>query len=157
MGDEIDELPLSMIQRKIDDSIRNNTLPFKYQNLMDQIDTYKLSETPLDIKIHKIDDFMVDVYRTLRDMESVIRDTDIVDMDEDDMMSNLMKDGIKLFRRHCAKLRRIIGQIMLNYEFTETEIRGIQWNYLKDMLNESIQNEDFELSALIRDRINNFF
>ena len=138
--------------------------PFKYQNLLDQIETYKLTETPFDTVLHKIDDFMIDVYRTYCKMEILIHDSERLLEDEDGMMEmgiteslmNLYHQGANSVSKNFTKLKVIFNQIMLHYEFTETEIRGIQWNYLKDMLKESINNEDFEESASIRDRINNF-
>lgn len=142
----------------------NDIPPFKYQNLLDQIETYKLTETPFDIVIHKIDNFMVDVYRTYCKMEILIHDSEGLLEDEEGMMEmgiseslmRLYQSGTNSVSKNFTKLRVIFNQIMLHYEFTETEIRGIQLNYLKDMLKESIKNEDFEECASIRDRINNF-
>ena len=45
---------------------------------------------------------------------------------------------------------------MLDCEFSYCEISGIQKNYLNDMLNEAIENEDYEIAAKVRDRIKNF-
>jgi len=143
---------------------------FKYQNLKDQIETYRLSGTPFDIKIYPIDEFLVDAYKTSCFMEKLLGldiDTDISPEDEAGI-NEYMKDmglpptketfseSAKKLKEDYIKFKRIFGNIMLHYEFTETEIRGIQRNYLNDMLKESIENEDYEESALVRDRINTF-
>ena len=60
--------------------------PFKYQGLLDQIETYKLSETPFDTIHHKIDDFMIDVYRTYCKMETLIHDSEGLLEDEEGMI-----------------------------------------------------------------------
>lgn len=138
--------------------------PFEFQNLKDQIDTYKLTNTPFDTNYHKIDDFLVEVYRTMCDMSELVHSIDetIDEMSDDfgdDEMSeyfSFMKKGSKRIYQHYTKMKVVFNHIMLYHEFTEVEIRGIQYNYLKDMLKESIENEDFEDSALIRDKISSF-
>jgi hypothetical protein len=134
---------------------------FKYQNLMDQIETYKLSGTPLDTKIRPIDEFMVDVYRTYCDLEKMINagNEGLQEYEEEEEMGDMLsffKTGTKKVMKHFTRLKMIFNDIMLHFEFTETEIRGIQLNYLNDMLKESIETEDFEMSALVRDRLETF-
>lgn len=135
--------------------------PFRFQNLKDQIDTYKLTNTPFDTIYHKIDEFLVEVYRTMCDMSDLVHSIDEMSDDDygDGEMSeylSFMKKGSKRIYQHYTKMKVIFNHIMLYHEFTEVEIRGIQYNYLKDMLRESIENEDFEDSALIRDKIKSF-
>lgn len=146
---------------KIFKKLKENFTPFKYQNLKDQIEAYKISNTPLDTTIHPIDEFMVDVYRAYCDMEKTIHDIDyFCQEDEDDEYMGLsdmiqyVQKGTKSIIKDFSKLRVIFNDIMLNYEFTENEIRGIQINYLQyEMLKETIYVEDYEKSAIIRDRI----
>ena len=64
---------------------QNQIQKFKYSNLKDQIETYKLTNTPFDITIHKIDDFMVDVYKSLINLNEFIRShDDFFDNDENE-------------------------------------------------------------------------
>jgi hypothetical protein len=153
--DEFDKLEINSIIEKM------TAISFKYQNLKDQIETYEISKTPLDLSIHPIDDFMIDVYRAYCDMEKLIHDAELYcQADEDDEeigisdMIQYVQKGTKSIIKDYTKLRVIFNDIMLNAEFTENEIRGIQKNYLQyEMLNESVYVEDYEKSAIIRDKI----
>ena len=136
-------------------SISGKLGEFKYQNLLDQAESYKLSGTPLDTKIHSIDEFMVDLYRTFNHYEIQIRMIDNTESKEELKMMGLERDALKLMK-DFSRLKVIFNEIMLHYEFIETEIRGIQINYLRDMLKESVEIEDYESAASIRDRLNNF-
>lgn len=138
--------------------------PFKFQNLKDQIDTYKLTNTQFDTTYHKIDEFLVEVYRTMCDMSDLVHSIDELpydEYDEDGEMADylsFMKKGSKKIYQHYTKMKVIFNHIMLHHDFIEVEIRGIQYNYLKeDMLKEAIDCEDFEECAQIRDKINNFW
>jgi hypothetical protein len=146
---------------KIFDKLKENFPSFKYQNLKDQIEAYEISKTPLDITIHPIDEFMIDVYRSYCEMEKTIHDIESYcqeDEEDEEMglseMIQYVQKGTKSIIKDFTKLRVIFSEIMLNYEFTENEIRGIQKNYLQyEMLNETLYVEDYEKSAIIRDRI----
>jgi len=136
---------------------------FKYINLKDQIETYKLNNTPVDIRIHPIDEFMVDCYKSLCRYENLVKDIneEIGDnfffVSEDDGVINdnqILEIKEKLTIEH-KKFKSLFEDIMLNCEFTYPEISGIQRNYLNDMLKESVLDENYEQSALIRDRIIN--
>ncbi len=193
MGDNTDLSEYIKLTKEKLENITEEKFPlFKYQNLMDQTDTYMLSKTPMDITIHKIDDFMVDVYRTYINIESIIHKSKGVYEDEhedeqedeqaddeknEDFIKYLIhkskgvyedeqeddgenEDFIKYFQKGVksiikifTKLKIIFDDIMLNYEFTETEIRGIQKNYLNDMIKENIEVENYETAGLIRDKI----
>jgi len=151
-----EEISEEIVWEKIKEySIGGKLGSFKYQNLMDQAESYKLTGTPLDTKIHPIDEFMVDVYRTFNHYESEIRMIDNSESMEELKMMGLERDALNLMK-DFSRLKVVFNEIMLHFEFTETEIRGIQINYLRDMLKESVEIEDYETSALIRDRINNF-
>lgn len=150
------EFPEEVIREKFKEYTSDEKYPkFKYQNLKDQIESYKLSGTPMDTKIHSIDEFMVDVYRTYNHVENEIRMVDNKESMEELKMMGLEKDAIKLMK-DFSRLKVIFNEIMLHFEFTETEIRGIQINYLRDMLKESVEIEDYETASSIRDRINNY-
>ena len=83
--------------------------------------------------------------------------------DIDTKFLNLVSVGsknvmFKLFiSGRCYRVLRINeDSIILNCEFSYCEISGIQKNYLNDMLNESVENENYEIAAKVRDRIKNF-
>lgn len=149
-----------MLDKEFNDLIKEKEkdLPvFKFYNLMEQIETYKLSGTPLDINVHPIDDFMVEVYKTSLEMERLILfDSNEAQAFEDNKeLREVFEEAPKKMSKNLILLKEFFDDVMLNFAFTETEIRAIQMNYLKDMLNSSVQEEKFEESAKIRDRIKN--
>lgn len=125
---------------------------FKYQNLKDQIETYNLKNTPFDTTYHNIDGFMLDAYKAYYDFEQLL------DESGDGILEGMdfLKKGREEISNKLIKLKTILNQIILNFDFTETEIRGIQYNYLHDLMVESIKNEEYEISATIRDKLKNF-
>jgi hypothetical protein len=134
---------------------------FKFNNLKQQVESYQLTGTPIDITIHQVDDFMVDVYKSMYKMEILIKDLDeeIGDTYFFDGVNDGVNDGEDFasmkqkLKKEFNKTKRVFEDMMLNCEFSYCEISGIQRNYLNDMLKESIDNEDFEKSAKIRDKI----
>jgi hypothetical protein len=134
---------------------------FKFNNLKQQVESYQLTGTPIDITIHQVDDFMVDVYKSMYSMEILIKDLDeeIGDTYFFDGVNDGVNDGEDFasmkqkLKKEFNKTKRVFEDMMLNCEFSYCEISGIQRNYLNDMLKESIDNEDFEKSAKIRDKI----
>ena len=134
---------------------------FKFNNLKQQVESYQLTGTPIDITIHQVDDFMVDVYKSMYKMENLIKDLDeeIGDTYFFDGVNDGVNDGENFssmkqkLKKEFNKTKKVFEDMMLNCEFSYCEISGIQRNYLNDMLKESIENEDFEKSAKIRDKI----
>lgn len=139
-------LSLESSENDIIDKLKKDIPPFKYQNLKDQIETYQLSNTNFDITIHKIDDFMVEVYRTMCNFETIV-DYGFKEINEiDEFCNTIQKDYLKI--------KKFFKNIMLNYDFEETEIRSIQKNYLQyEMLKETVNDENYETSAIIRDKV----
>jgi len=140
---------------------------FDHMQLMEQAETYKLSSTPLDIKIHKVDDFMVDVYRVyerLSQMEEKIETAyDHIFPMIGEVMSKILPGSEHFsFPSKEALLKEIdrfgdvFSDMMENYQYEDTEIRGIQRNFLKDKLKDCTEKEEYERAAQIRDRLKTF-
>lgn len=147
----------SFLREKLEPAIEN----FKYYQLLEDAEKLITSDTPYDILKHPIDEFMVDVYRTLLKMDQMIKDLEERVGDAfffenkmgDEKKTNEIKHSLK---SEYKKLKKLFNDIMLDCEFSYCEISGIQKNYLNDMLNEAIENEDYEIAAKVRDRIKNF-
>jgi hypothetical protein len=121
---------------------------FNYQNLLEQAETYKLKDTPLDITIHNIDNLMIDGYQIYHKLKETQQKVDII-LDQiqipfitKDMMINETK-----------KYERIFEDLMENYKFEEPEIRGIQKGFLNEKMSEYVAVEDYENAAKVRDMI----
>jgi hypothetical protein len=134
-------------------------VPFKYQHLLDQATTYELSGTSWDLNIkgQDIDDFLVDVYIVMQRMIYILETLDNSYIDEDEeSFPGLIDESERLTRKELIDLKKIWDDIMINYEFTGVQIRGIQKNYLNDLLKEFSDNEEFEKCIIIRDRLKNW-
>jgi len=120
--------------------------PFRYEQLFMQAETYKYNNTPIDIKIHKIDDLMVDaskLYVKLKSTEDqvfeILESMPTVDIDE--MTSEM------------HKYEKIFEDLMENYKFEHPEIRGIQKGVLVEKMAEYVSDEEYEKAAKVRDMI----
>jgi len=142
--------------------VENFSKPFKYQNLLDQAYTNKLADLPIDTKINHVDDFMVDVYRIYNkiiDTESKIDITDVYKQMtaspglDKEMMKQIKPD---LLKGALDDFKKIFLDIIYNYEFEGTEIRGIQKNFIQEKLNYLIENEEYEEAAIFRDKLKTF-
>lgn len=121
---------------------------FKYQNLLDQAETYKLKETKLDTQIHQIDELMIDafhIYSKLKEtedrMQEIIKVIEIPFINADMMMNE------------SNKYKRIFEDLLENYKYEDPEIRGIQKGYLAEKMKEYVHVEDYENAARVRDII----
>jgi hypothetical protein len=132
--------------------VNANVPVFKHQNLKDQIDTYKLKNTPFDTTYHNIDDFMLDAYKTYYEFE------DLLDESGDGLLKGMdfLKKGREEIFHNSIKLKTILNHIILNFDFVETEIRGIQYSFLHNLMTESIKNEEYETAAIVRDKLKKF-
>ena len=144
---------------------------FKYQNLLDQAITNQLKNIPLDVTIHKIDDFMVDVYIMY---DKIISIEDNLSEAYDAFNSLVSGGGLfgglfgdllggggadkitkEMLIENVNRYKKVFSDMMIYYEYEKTEIRGIQKNFLKAKLQELVDNEDYELAADVRDKIKN--
>lgn len=124
-----------------------NQKSFNYENLLDQAETYKLKDTPLDISIHYIDDLMIDalkLYFTLKETKETVNEfvSKYNLFDKDQMISEI------------EKYERICEDLLENYKYEDPEIRGIQKGFLSERIKKYIEVEDYENAAKIRDTIN---
>jgi len=122
-----------------------------YENLLSQVDTYKMNGTPFKPKYHKIDDFMVDAYR-IYDRYSSIEDKigEVLEMTGLGKFFGFNEDKIK---EELLKISTTVEELLMNCEFEGVQIRGIQKNFLKDKLNVAIENEEYELCAKLKSKI----
>jgi len=135
----------------MDYKTRGKTCP--YENLLEQVDTYKMNGTLFNPKIHKIDDFMVDAYR-IYDKFSEVEDKigEVLDM------SNLGKFfGLdeKKIRKELQIISKTFEDLMINCDFEGVEIRGIQKNFLKDIMKNAVEEENYEFCGILKTKINN--
>ena len=121
-----------------------------YTNLLSQVESYRLKNTPFDLSIHNIDDFMVDAYKLYIKYISI-----------EDKISSFSDISEKMFGVNETSLRkefkRITGtfeDIIQHCDFEGVQIKGIQKNFLNDLLNKAIEVEDYEKAAELRDKMN---
>ena len=119
---------------------------FNYQNLLDQAETYKLKNTPLDTKIHRIDDLMIDAFQIYNQLKSTEAKVDKV-LDE---INNPFFDR-KAMKEETQKYERTFEDLIENYKYDDPEVRGIQMGILNEKMKEYIAVEDYENAARVRD------
>ena len=123
---------------------------FKFESLFQQVETYKYTNTPLDINIHPIDHLMLEAYylynklKTTEDRVSKVLDL-LTFVDKEEVLSE------------TNKYFKIFEDIIENYMFDEPEIRGIQKGILTEKMNECVMNEEYENAAKYRDFIKKCF
>jgi len=124
-----------------------------YENLFDQVNTYKMNGTRFNPKIHKIDDFMVDAYK-IYDKFSLIEDKigQVLDMTGLGKFFGFSEEKLK---KELQTISTTFEELMINCDFEGVQIRGIQKNFLKDILKTAAENENYEFCAILRDKINN--
>ena len=127
---------------------------FNYQNLLDQSETYKYSNTPLDTKIHSIDELMIDAFRvydklrkTKEKFNAVLEKINMPILSSEIFNS---KDNIT---SEISKYEEIFEDLMENYRYEDPETRGIQKGVLGEKMNEYVADEEYEKAAKVRDVI----
>lgn len=121
---------------------------FNYEPLVEQAETYKLNNTPLDTNIHHIDDLMIDafqIYRKLKETEKKVQEV-MEHIQIPFISKEMMLDETK-------KYERIFEDLMENYKYEDPEIRGIQKGFLTERMKEYVEVEDYENAARVRDLI----
>jgi len=122
--------------------------PFKYQHLVEQAETYAFNRTPLDTKIHYIDDFLIDAYKVYQKLKFTEKQLDGVLYHIN--LPFINKDAMML---QTKKFMTIFDDIMENCLFEDAEICGIQKGILTEKMNECVGEEDYEKAAVLRDII----
>ena len=152
---DIDGMHYLVIAVYTDYKIRGLENP--YTQLMDQVESYKMNNTPFDPTIHKIDDFMVDAYK-IYDRYTAI-EGELGDKLKEILASsellNIFDFDEEKIKEEFEKVTSTFEDIINNCNFDRPEIRGIQKNILLENMNVAVAVEDYELAAILRDKINN--
>lgn len=122
---------------------------FKHEGLVQQAETYRLTGTPLDTRIHPIDSLMVDsfpIYLKLKESQEIVKEY----LETNEMPSFLDKN---IMLNETKKFFDTFEDLLENYKYDEPEIRGIQMVHLQKRMKEYAIVEDYENAAIIRDRI----
>jgi hypothetical protein len=122
--------------------------PFDFELLMDQAVTYKYNNTPLDTKIHPIDDVMIVAYHIYTKIKSTRNE--VVDVLDQLRVSTLNKHN--MFKQ-ADQFENIFEDLIENYKYDDPEIRGIQKGFLAEKMKEYAKSEDYERAAKVRDMI----
>ena len=120
---------------------------FNYQDLLDQAETYKFKNTPLDTEIHHIDNLMIDAFQIYFKLKSTQEQVDeVIETIEVPFNKKLITDESK-------KYQNIFEDLIVNYRYEDPETRGIQKGFLTEKMNEYVAVEDYENAAKVRDII----
>lgn len=135
---------------KINKIISNIHFNFKYQKLMEDCLLNDGNENVV-IDINKIEDFMVDVYYVYDKIKNKSEAEDkFLSMIKLENMGDLGKSA----QTEMEKLIKIFETCILESQFCTLNMIGIQKNMLTEMLNEFLNNEEYEKCAIIRDKLN---
>ena len=128
---------------------------FNYQQLLDQSETYKYSNTPLDTTIHSIDELMIDAFR-IYDKLRKTKDkfNDILNKIDIPMLNDKLITSKDMLTGEISKYESIFEDLMENYRYDDPETRGIQKGILTEKMHEYVINEEYEKAAKVRDIIN---
>ena len=128
---------------------------FNYQQLLDQSETYKYSNTPLDTTIHSIDELMIDAFR-IYDKLRKTKDkfNDILNKIDIPILNDKLITSKDMLTGEISKYESIFEDLMENYRYDDPETRGIQKGILTEKMHEYVINEEYEKAAKVRDIIN---
>lgn len=121
---------------------------FKYEPLLEQAETYKLNNTPLDTTIHHIDELMIDAFQIYTKLQSTKER--VKEVIENIQFPFITKDMIL---NEANKYEKIFEDLMENYKYEDPEIRGIQKGFLTERMKKYVEVEDYENAARVRDLI----
>lgn len=121
---------------------------FNHEHLLEQVETYKFTNTSLDTTIHSIDELMIDafkVYQKLNETEKEVFE----------MMGiiNIPFISTDLMKNEINRYKNIFEYLMENYKYEDPETRGIQKGILSEKMKKYIEVEDYENAAKMRDLI----
>lgn len=131
---------------RTDNIINGDT--FKYTNLLDQLETYRLNNTPLNTNIHKIDYLMIDSFKMYEKLQFVMSKID------NSIFNDSIFKGLNIdIPNTINEFKNIFESILETCKFELPEIRGIQKTFLIKKMNDFVNDENYENAALIRDLI----
>jgi hypothetical protein len=121
---------------------------FKHKNLIDQAESYKIKNIPLDTSIHNIDELVIDSYQVYVKIKASEKSVnEILDTVQ---LPFITKDMVI---EQTQKYESIFEDLMENYRYEDTEIRGIQKGFLQEKMNKYVEVEEYENAARMRDII----
>jgi len=125
---------------------------FNYDNLLSQAETYKYSNTPLDTKIHSIDEMLIDAFSVYDKLKKTkIKFDEILEkIPELRIQINTSKE---ILSEEIGKYEEIFEDLMENYRYEDPETRGIQKGVLSEKMKDFVAVEDYERAAKVRDII----
>jgi hypothetical protein len=127
---------------------------FNYQNLLEQSETYKYSNTPLDTKIHSIDELMIDAFRVYDKLRKTKdKFNDVLEKIDIPMLNDKILVSKETLTTEISKYEEIFEDLMENYRYEYPETRGIQKGILSEKMNEYVADEEYEKAAKVRDII----
>lgn len=121
---------------------------FEYQNLLEQAETYKLKNTPLNTDIHHIDELMIDAFKIYHRIKTTAEKVNQV---LDNIQVPFISKDVMLVE--TKRYEQIFEDLMENYRYEDPETRGIQKGILTEKMSEYIAVEDYENAAKVRDII----
>lgn len=121
---------------------------FKYEDLLEQAETYNYTNTPWNTDIHNIDDIVIESFKIYQRLKSTKDKVESV-------LNSLNSEFIDktTFMTERENYERIFENLMMNYKYEDPEARGIQKGFLSEKMQECVQVEDYEQAAIIRDTI----
>ena len=127
---------------------------FNYQNLLDQSETYKYSNTPLDTKIHSIDELMIDAFRVYDKLRKTkTKFNEVLEKINLPILADKINTSKEVLMLEISKYEGIFEDLMENYRYEDPETRGIQKGILTEKMNEYVADEEYEKAAKVRDII----
>ena len=121
---------------------------FLFNDLLEQAESYKLLNTPLDIRYHRIDELLIESYKLYNKLKRTEKQvSEVLDT------LNLPFLNSSTMKKETDKYKNIFEDLMENYTYTDPEIIGIQKGMLNEILKDCIAIEDYERAANIRDII----
>jgi len=127
---------------------------FIYQNLLDQSETYKYSNTQLDTKIHSIDELMIDAFRVYDKLKRTKEKfNDVLSKIDMPVLNENLNNSKNLIAEEIRKYENIFEDLMENYRYDDPETRGIQKGVLTEKMNKYVIDEEYEKAAKVRDII----
>lgn len=121
---------------------------FDFELLMEQAITYKYNDTPLDTRIHPIDDLMIVSYQIYQKVKSTkVEVGSVLDQLNVSIVSKLS------MLKQAEEFERIFEDLIENYKYDDPEIRGIQKGFLAEKMKEYVFSQEYEKAAIVRDII----
>lgn len=121
---------------------------FSHEHLVEQAETYKFKNTPLDTNIHHIDELMIDAFQIYNKLKAT-REKVLEVLENIPIPSENKKEMIEGSKYY----EHIFEDLMENYIYEDPETRGIQRGFLTEKMNEYVATEEYEKAAKVRDMI----